>query len=127
MKRALILITVLTVGCLACALTIDLHQHHTAQAYLGDLPPLRQAALAEDWGQAKALHQQLKADWEQEAFLLDCLISHEYTREVAGQMVALETAVQMGWQQEALQILDALQAALEHIHTGDFCRWENFL
>ncbi|MEA5013891.1 MAG: DUF4363 family protein [Candidatus Limiplasma sp.] len=127
MKRALILITVLTIGCLACALTVDLHQHHTAQAYLADLPPFREAALAQDWEQARAMHQKLKADWKQEAFLLDCLISHEYTREVASQLGALETAIEMGWQEEALQALDALEAALEHIHTGDFCRWENFL
>ena len=127
MKRALILITVLTVGCLACALVIDLHQHHTAQAYLADLPPLRKALLKEDWEQVRALRGGLQKDWDEEAFLLECLISHEHTREVASQMGALETAVQMGWQEEALMALDALQAALEHIHTGDFCRWENFL
>ena len=53
MKRAIILITVLTLGCLACALTVDLLQHHTAKAYLAEMPALREMALAEDWRQAR--------------------------------------------------------------------------
>lgn len=126
MKRAIILITVLTLGCLACALTVDLLQHHTAKAYLAEMPALREMALAEDWRQARTRHKQLQEDWERQAVLLDCLISHEHTREVAAQIGALETAIDMGWQEEVLRALDALTAALEHIETGEFCRWENF-
>lgn len=127
MKRAIVLITVLTIGCLAAALTVDLLQHHTAQAYLAELPVLREAVMKRDFQGAKKQHEKLEAAWEQEAFWLDCLISHDHTREVFAQVGALKTAIEMEWQEEALKALDALDAALVHIETGEFCRWENFL
>jgi len=126
MKRAIILITVLTLSCMGAALTVDLLQHHTAKSYMADLPVLRQSVLNRDFKLAKEQHGKLEADWEQEAFWLDCLISHDHTREVFAQVGALKTAIEMEWQEEALKALDALDAALEHIETGEFCRWDNF-
>ena len=126
MKRAIILITVLTLGCLSAALTVDLLQHHTAQAYLAELPMLREAVLKKNFQDAGKQHRKLEADWDQEAFWLDCLISHDHTREVYAEVGALKTAIEMEWQEEALKALDALDAALEHIETGEFTRWDNF-
>jgi hypothetical protein len=127
MKRAIILITVLTIGCLAAALTVDHLQQHTAQAYMAELPVLREAVLKRDFEEAKQQHGKMEAAWEQEALWLDCLISHDHTREVFAQVGALKTAIDMEWQEEALKALDALDAALEHIETGEFYRWDNFL
>lgn len=127
MKRAIILIVVLTVTSLAAALTVDLMQHHTALEYLKDLPPLREAVLRGDMEDAKIRQVQLRKEWDEDAFWLNCLISHHYTREVSGEMESLHTAIEQGWKQEALLVMDRLDAAFDDIESGDFCRWENFL
>ncbi len=121
------MIVSLTVLSLAISLTSDLMEHHTAGLYLQDLYALRDAALKDDQATVKDLHEKLRRDWDQDAVWLNCIINHHYTRAVQEQMLALHTAIQQGWQEEVLKVVDRLEAAFIDIESADFCRWENFL
>ncbi len=126
MKRAIVLISVITVVCLAGSLAVDLYEARTAQSYLEELPPLRQAILKGDMEDAYARESLLYARWQHDVTILKIFISHHHTRLVSTALLQLSTAVEMGWQNDALKAADLLQDALEHVLEGDFYKWENF-
>lgn len=126
MKRAIILITVLTVLSLAVGISIDLFQATTAENYLRELPSIRKSVLQEDMVAAYELQSLLHANWQHDAGVMNHFISHRHTRAVSKAMYELATAIEMNWQKEALQAIDALENALTDVQSGDFYKWENF-
>jgi hypothetical protein len=126
MKRAVILISVLTAICVTGSVAVDLYEARTAQSYLDELPPLRMAILNGDMTDARDRESLMYARWQHDAAVLNIFISHHHTRLVSTALLQLSTAVEMGWQEEALKTVDLLQDALEHVLEGDFYKWENF-
>jgi len=124
-KRAIILITVLTVVCLSIAITVDLYEARTAESYLEELRHVRKAVQSGDMVDARARESQMSARWQHDSRVLNLFISHHHTRLVTTAMLQLSTAVEMEWQNDALKAIDLIQDALEHVHDCDFYKWEN--
>ena len=127
MRRAIVLITVLTLVAVGLGLWTDLLQQRVAREYLEGATLLR-TYLKESDSQAAA-HEQayLHAKWQQDAKWLNCLISHHHTRAVSTAMISLATALDMGWEEEIYQALDALEDALKDVEQSDFPYLENIL
>ncbi len=126
MKRAVVLIVVLSVLCVSVSLIGDHMQASNARAYLKELRPVRKALKSGDFTDAYARQSLIEAKWRYEKGWLNTFISHHHTREVSTAMLRLATAIEMGWQVEALEAMDILQDCLEDIETSDGLRWENF-
>lgn len=127
MKRAMVLICVLTVLCVSSGLIVDITQQNTARSYLDALPEVRRAVLLGDMTEAYIQQSLLHANWQHDVNWLNCFVSHHHTRAVTTAMLQLATALEMGWPDEALRSLDILQDCLMDIEKGDYFSWENFL
>ena len=127
MRRALILIIVLSVVSFGGGICLDLLQARTAQRYLLELRALRAQLQQGDLIAARGDQAHLHALWQHDAQWLSCLISHHHTRAVSGAMLRLSTALEMGWPVEAMLALDDAYDALEEIRTADFPSLQNLL
>jgi len=125
-KRAIILIAVLTVICLSVSIAVDLYEARTAESYLQALRELREVILAGDMAEARAMGSRMSEQWRHDSARLNFFISHHRTRLVTTAMLQLTTALEMEWRDDALKAVDLIQDALDHVHDGDFYRWENF-
>ena len=127
MKRAIILITVLTLGLVGLSLWMDTTQTRTAEAYRARVPVIRDALRAERYDDALLYQSELHALWQHDVGWLNCLVSHHHTRAVNTALTALATALENRWPTEALQALDALDDALGDVQKSDAPLWENIL
>lgn len=127
MRRAVILIVVMLVLSVSLGLWMDLSQRAVAREYLDASTGIR--ALLEAGQPQNALNEQAywHAKWQHDAKWLNCLISHHHTRAVTTAMVELATALQQGWEDEALRALNKLDDALGDVEQSDFPALENIL
>ncbi len=127
MKRALILIVVITLSCFGLGAWLDHWQTETAYAYMRGARAVREAVLEGRGADARAEQAYLHALWQHDEPLLNALISHHHTRAVNTAMLELATALEQDWPDWALRALDALQDALDDVAVSDSARWENVL
>ena len=127
MRRALTLIVILTVLSVGPGVWLDVLQRNTARQYKRSFEEVRQAVIAGFPQQARQEQTYLHALWQRDALWLNCLISHHHTRAVNTALLKLDTALEMNWNQEALQALDELYDALGDIESSDFMSLENVL
>ena len=127
MRRALILIITLSLLSFGGGAALDTLQRRTAQQYLQRLDSLRTLIVQENLREAENREMQLRARWQHDARWLNCMISHHHTRDVSSALLHLATALEMGWQKEALLAADEAVDALEEIQDADFLAWENIL
>jgi len=127
MRRALILILVLTAGTFGSGWWLDHLQQNTARRYLAGLDAVRQAVLENRMDEARREESYLHALWQHDAPWLNCLISHHHTRNVNAGMMALATALEMEWQVESMQAIDETADALQEIAYSNLPLWENIL
>lgn len=127
MRRALVLIIVLTVVSFGGGIWLDILQRSTAQGYLEKLEVVRAALLEGRMDAARAEEAYLHACWQHDARWLNCLISHHHTRSVNTALLHLATALEQGWVHGALYAVDEVADALGDICTSDFVTWENVL
>ena len=127
MRRAMILIVLLSVGCVGLGLWMDLAQRNVAGGYLKDVAGIRACLLEGRTEDALAEQAYLHARWQHDAHWLNGLISHHHTRAVSLAMVQLATALERGWEEEVWQALDLLEDALRDVEGSDFPYVENIL
>ena len=127
MRRALILILVLTAGTFGSGWWLDHLQQNTARRYLAGLDAVRQAVLENRMDEARREESYLHALWQHDAPWLNCLISHHHTRDVNSALLKLATALEMGWQERAILALDEAWDALDEVAHSDLPAWENIL
>lgn len=125
MRRAVILITVLTVLCVGLGLWMDLSQRRVAQEYLRNVNGLRVSLREGDTREAVEKQTLLQARWKRDSRWLNCLISHHHTRAVSLAMIQLSTAMEYGWEKETWQALDLVEDALRDVEGSDFPYVEN--
>ncbi len=125
MRRAVLLIIILTALGVGCGLWADISQRDTAREYLGGLEAVRQAVLTDDMQAAAREQAYWHALWQRDETRLNFLLTHEHTRSVSAAMMRLATALEQGWREEALKSLDDVTEAFRHIETGDFPAAEN--
>ena len=127
MRRAVILIVLLSLLGFGAGYALDVRQQHTARAYLDALADVRALMLA---GQPEAAAREqayLYARWQGDETWLNCLISHEHTKAVNAALMEMTTAMEQGWGDEALRALDRVYDALCDIERSDFATLENIL
>lgn len=127
MRRAYVLIIVLTVLGFGAGIWADLAQQNTAREYLDAFINVREAVERGNLDAASQEQAYLHAKWQHDAVWLNCLISHHHTRAVNTAMTELATAFQYQWTDEALRALDRVEDALEDIEGSDFATLENVL
>jgi len=127
MRRALILITTLTLLTFGCGWRLDKLQHDTALRYLGQLEAIRQDVLAGDMDAARTGQAYLHALWQHDAHWLNCLIDHHHTRDVEGAMLRLSTALEQEDRLFSLLLLDEAMDALAELAERDLAAVENIL
>ncbi|MBP3646809.1 MAG: DUF4363 family protein [Clostridia bacterium] len=115
MRRALILITLITLICFGSGHYFDRLRERTAHAYLQDAENLRQLVLAEQWHQAQSHERLLTARWQHDVRWLKILISHHHVREIDAALLRLSTSLTHHWPDEALPALDDLYSALQDL------------
>ena len=82
MKRALILIVVLTLGSFGCGSWLDHLQQKAAQQYLDGFHAVRRLIEADDMDAAAREQAYLHALWQKDAHWLNVLLDHHHTRDV---------------------------------------------
>lgn len=127
MRRAIILIVVMTALSVGFGLWADFSQRALAHRYLDDTARLRALVEAGELERARNEQAYLHALWERDVKQLNFLISHHHTRAVTSAMLELTTALEHDWKDEAIRALDKLGDALEDVAVGDFPCWENIL
>lgn len=127
MRRALILIIVLTAGSFGCGWWLDHLQEDTAHRYLDMLGGVRTAVLENRMQDALREEIHLHALWQHDAEWLNGLISHHHTRDVSSALLKLATALEMGWQERAILALDEAWDALDEVAHSELPVWENIL
>ena len=127
MKRALVLIVVLTAGTFGCGWWLDHLQQHTACRYLAMLDEVRTAVLDSRMDDARREESHLHALWQHDAGWLNTLISHHHTRDVNSALLKLATALEMNWHERAILALDEARDALDEVAHSDLPAWENIL
>lgn len=127
MRRALILIIVLTAGTFGGGWWLDHLQQKTAQHYLAMLDGVRASVLEGRTDDARREESYLHALWQHDAGWLNCLISHHHTRDVSSALLKLATALEMGWHERAILALDEAWDALDEVAHSDLPAWENIL
>ncbi len=127
MRRAMILITTLTLLTFGFGWRLDKLQHDTALRYLEQLEGVRQSLLADDMETARAEQAYLHALWQHDAHWLNCLIDHHHTRDVEGAMLRLATALQEENRLVSLLLLDETMDALAEVAERDLAELENIL
>ena len=127
MRRAVLLISILSVLAVGLGLWVDLEQRQVAREYMDGVGMVRWLM---DQGEIeKAAQEQayLHAQWQHDAKWLNCLISHHHTRAVTTAMIELAAALENRWDDEILRALDKAEDALSDIEGSDFCTLENIL
>ena len=127
MKRALILIVVLTAGTFGCGWQLDHLQQKTAQRYMQQLSHLRMLVLDGSMEDARREEAHLHALWQHDSAWLNCLISHHHTRDVTSALLKLTTALEMDWPVLAVLAVDEALDALEEVAQSELPKWENIL
>ena len=127
MRRALILIVVLTAGTFGCGLGLDHLQRETALEYMQRLTAVREAVLEKRMDDAQREQAYLHALWQHDSAWLNCLISHHHTRDVSYAMLKLATALEMDWQDRAVRALDEALDALDEVAHSEQPAWQNIL
>ena len=127
MKRALILIISISVIGFGCAMWLDHLQQETAMGYLRALEGVRRSVLDGRMEEARSEERYLHALWQHDARWLNALVDHHHTRDIGGALVHLSTALELGWQEQAILALDEAQDALEEVAQSEQPRWENIL
>ncbi len=127
MRRAVILILTMTLLGISTGLWMENSLRDTCWRYMGQAASVRQ--LVEERRLSEALEEQalLFAAWQGDVQRLNALVSHHHTRAVDEALLTLTTALEHGWQDEALLALDAVQFALNDLETDMTLRWENVL
>ena len=127
MRRALILILILSGISFCGGMWLDHLQQQTAETYLEKLM-LIQACIRQN--QADAALQQLShfhSTWQHDAHWLNYVLDHHHTRDVESSMRQLATALQEHNRTESLLAADELTDALEEIAQRDLPLWENIM
>lgn len=127
MRRALLLILLLTAFTFGCGLSLDHLQQKTALRYLDDLHAVRVLVLEGQMDSAAREQAYLHALWQRDAKWLNCLIDHHHTRDVEGAFLKLATAMEQRWPDEALTAIDEASDALDEVARSDQPCWENIL
>ncbi|MDD3334023.1 MAG: DUF4363 family protein [Eubacteriales bacterium] len=127
MRRAVLLIVILTVVSVGLGLWMDFSQRDVAREYLDGAAQIRSLLLEAQWEKATYEQAYQYARWQGDAKWLNCFLSHHHTRAVSTAMVELGSALEYGWEDEALRALDQLEDALGDVESSDFPHWENIL
>ena len=127
MRRALILIIVLTVGTFGFGWWLDHQQQQTAENYMEQIAQVRQSVLEDHMERARREEAFLHASWQQDSRWLNCLVDHHHTRDISGALLKLATALEMNWQDQALLAVDEALDALEEVAQNELPKWENIL
>ena len=127
MRRALILIIVLTALTFGCGFWLDHRQSEMALEYLAGIHEIRTAVLEGRMQDASVQQAYLHAMWQHESIWLNCLISHHHTRDVSSALLKLATGLEMESTVLSLMALDEAQDALEEVAVSDRPTWENIL
>ena len=127
MRRAIILITVLTLFTFGSGLKLDHLQRDTAEAYLADVQKLRGMVLSDRMEEAKREQAYLHAMWQGDENWLNCLINHHHTRDVNTAMLKLSTGLELESSLLCLLALDEVKDALEEIAYSELPSWDNIL
>jgi len=126
-RRAVILILVMTLLGTGVGLWMEISLRSTCQQYLEQTRHIRQLAEAGALGEALQEQAYLYACWQGEVRGLNAIVSHHHTRAVDDALLKATTSLENGWQKEALLALDEVQDALEDLETDMTLRWENVL
>jgi len=127
MRRALVLITVLTLFTFGCGLWLDHLQRDTAEDYLQGVQEIRRMVLDGRMQEAKREQAYLHALWQRDAAWLNCLINHHHTRDVDAALLHLATGLEMKSELLCMAALDEAQDALEEVARSELPRWQNIL
>lgn len=127
MRRAICLIIVLTALGVGCGLWADSAQRGKAREYLGGIEVMREALLNDDMDGAAREQAYWHALWQHDEKRLNYILSHELTRDAAGALMKLSTALAEGGRFEALQALDEVEDAFMRMESGDSPTLENIL
>ena len=127
MKRAVILIVVMTLLGAGTGIWMERSLQETCGWYLAQEEALRR--LVEGDALADALQKQryVHGRWQEESRKLNAMVSHHHTRSVDDALLSLTTALEHGWQKDALHSLDALHDSLMDLEMDMTLRWENVL
>ena len=127
MKRALILIVLLTLITFGCGSWLDHLQQKAAQQYLDGFHAVRRLIEADDMAAAEREQAYLHALWQKDAHWLNVLLDHHHTRDVESAMRHVATALQERSRIQALLAMDELTDALEEVAERDVALVENIL
>jgi len=127
MKRALILIIILSVLTFGGGWWLDYRQQSTAMKYMNGLYSIRQ--LIQNGEMENALNEQayLHALWQHDAHWLNALADHHHTRDVEASMRHLATALQEKNRAQALWAMDELIDTFEEFSQRNMAVWENIM
>lgn len=127
MRRAIILIVVLSIIGFGGGIWVDHAQCNAAREYQAEITQIRQLAKAGDFGKAADAQAYLYAKWEGDVKWLNCITSHHHTRAVSSALTALTTAFEFGWEEEIFRTLDQATDALMDVESSDCLKIENVL
>ncbi|NLO85710.1 MAG: DUF4363 family protein [Clostridiales bacterium] len=127
MKRAIILIVVLSIIGFGGGAWMDKVQSDTAESYQGNVSLIRQWMKQGDTEKAAIEQARLYAKWEGDVKWLNCITSHHHTRAVSQALLELSTAFEFGWEDEIYRALDQARDALTDVGSGDRLTIENVL
>lgn len=125
MRRALILIVLLSLVGFGAGYALDRYQQATAREYLVELDGVRQLSLGGQEEEARREQAYLYARWQGDEKWLNFLLSHQYTRAVTTAFMEMTTAMEQGWDDETLRSLNDVYNALREIEHSDFATLEN--
>ena len=125
MKRACLLIAVLTLIPVGLTFWADAQQHQTAMFYQKRLRSV--ISLTESGNLQEALDQQneLTALWQRDEKRLNHFADHFSTRQVSEAMGKASVSLGYGWHKEALMALDEARQALLELQQGQKAAFEN--
>ena len=127
MKRALILIIILSALTFGCGWWLDGLQQRTAADYLDRLSHIRQLVTAGETEAAISEQTALYIRWKNDAHWLNFLLDHHHTRDVEAALRHLATVLQEDAHLQSLLAIDELTDALEEVAQRDTAVLENIL
>ncbi|MBE5801975.1 MAG: DUF4363 family protein [Clostridiales bacterium] len=127
MRRAIVLITVMTLLGVSLGIWMEYSLNRFVGEYLEQAEQVRRLTAEKRLDQALEEQAYMHARWQGEVGWLNCLISHHHTREVNEALLKLTTSLEEGWRKESLMALDELTDALADIREGVAFHWQNIL
>ena len=118
MKRAYILIVVLTLLTFGSGVWLDHVQKQTAERYARQIRTVRDYVEADRMDVAAREQAYIHALWQNDVRWLNILVDQQHTRNASSAMIRLSTALGEGWQKEALMALDELLGAFQELCPG---------